>query len=56
MESNAYYQDELLYEKCASIYKSADETVLEEADSKNDLYECRKNIIGKAFINWYDRN
>ncbi|EOS75540.1 hypothetical protein C819_02102 [Lachnospiraceae bacterium 10-1] len=34
-----YYQDELLYEKCASIYKSADETVLEEADSENIYME-----------------
>ena len=33
--TGAYYQNELLYEKCASIYKSAGETVLEEADSEN---------------------
>ena len=47
--TGAYYQDELLYEKCAAIYKSADETVLEEADSKNIYYGSRKNIISKAF-------
>ena len=29
--TGAYYQDDLLYEKCAAIYKSADETVLEKS-------------------------
>jgi len=45
--TGAYYQDELLYEKCASIYKSADETVLEEADSKNVYRETEKILLTK---------
>ena len=43
--TGAYYQDELLYEKCASIYKSADETVLEEADSKNVYMKAKKILL-----------
>ena len=42
-----YYQDELLYEKCASIYKSADETVLEEADSETVYMEAEKILLAK---------
>lgn len=45
--TGAYYQDELLYEKCAAIYKSADETVLEEADSKNIYMEAEKILLAK---------
>lgn len=45
--TGAYYQDELLYEKCASIYKSADETVLEEADSENVYRETEKILLTK---------
>lgn len=45
--TGAYYQDELLYEKCATIYKSADETVLEEADSKNIYMEAEKILLAK---------
>lgn len=45
--TGAYYQDELLYEKCASIYKSADETVLEEADSKNVYRETEEILLTK---------
>lgn len=48
--TNAYYQDELLYEKCASIYKSADETVLEEADSKNVYINEEKVLLAKLSL------
>lgn len=48
--TNAYYQDELLYEKCASIYKSADETVLEEADSKNVYMNAEKILLAKLSL------
>ncbi|MCX4328637.1 MAG: hypothetical protein OSJ45_15355 [Lachnospiraceae bacterium] len=57
--TGAYYQNELLYEKCASIYKSAGETVLEEADSENVYRETKKILltklsqIGMAEINIY---
>ena len=57
--TGAYYQDEFLYEKCASIYKSAGETVLEEADSENVYRETKKILltklsqIGMAEINIY---
>lgn len=30
--TSGYYQDEILYEKCVSVYKTAGETVLEETD------------------------
>lgn len=43
--TGAYYQDELLYEKCAAIYKSADETVLEEADSETVYKETEKILL-----------
>ena len=45
--TGAYYQDERLYEKCASIYKSADETVLEEADSETVYMEAEKILSAK---------
>lgn len=45
--TGAYYQNELLYEKCASIYKSAGETVLEEADNENDYREAEKILLAK---------
>ena len=45
--TGAYYQDEFLYEKCASIYKSAGETVLEEADSENVYRETKKILLTK---------
>lgn len=45
--TSAYYQNELLYEKCASIYKSAGETVLEEADSENVYRETKKILLTK---------
>lgn len=45
--TGAYYQDELLYEQCASIYKSADETVLEEADSETIYRETEKILLTK---------
>ena len=45
--TGAYYQDELLFEKCASIYKSADETVLEEADHKNVYLEAENILLAK---------
>ena len=45
--TSAYYQNELLYEKCASIYKSAGETVLEEADSENVYRETEKILLTK---------
>ena len=45
--TGAYYQDELLYEKCAAIYKSADETVLEEADSETVYIEAEKILLAK---------
>ncbi len=45
--TGAYYQDELLYGMCASIYKSADETVLEEADSENVYMEAEKILLAK---------
>lgn len=48
--TGAYYQDELLYEKCASIYKSADETVLEEADSKNVYMDAEKKLLAKLSL------
>ena len=48
--TGAYYQDELLYEKCASIYKSADETVLEEADSKNVYMKAKKILLTKLSL------
>ena len=48
--TGAYYQDELLYEKCASIYKSADETVLEEADSKNVYMDAEKILLAKLSL------
>ena len=47
--TSAYYQNELLYEKCASIYKSAGETVLEEADSENVYRETKKIVLTKLF-------
>lgn len=43
-------------EKCASIYQSSGETVLEETDNRNVYVETEKNIIGKTFRNWYGRN
>lgn len=45
--TGAYYQDELLYEKCASIYKSAGEFVLEEADHANVYMEAEKILLEK---------
>ena len=45
--TGAYYQDELLYEKCASVYKLADETVLEEADSESVYMETEKILLTK---------
>lgn len=45
--TGAYYQDEFLYEKCAAIYKSADETVLEEADNENIYRETERIILTK---------
>lgn len=48
--TGAYYQDELLYEKCSSIYKSADETVLEEADSKNVFMNAEKILLAKLSL------
>ena len=45
--TGAYYQDELLYEKCASIYRLADETVLEEADSENVYMEAEEILLAK---------
>lgn len=45
--TGAYYQDELLYEKCASVYKLADETVLEEADSESVYMETEKILLAK---------
>ena len=48
--TGAYYQDELLYEKCTSIYKSADETVLEEADSKNVYMNAEKILLAKLSL------
>ena len=45
--TGAYYQNELLYEKCASIYKSAGETVLEETDNENDYKEAEKILLAK---------
>lgn len=45
--TGAYYQDELLYEKCASIYKSSDETILEEADNENVYMEAEKILLAK---------
>ena len=48
--TGAYYQDELLYEKCTSIYKSADETVLEEADSKYVYMNAEKILLAKLSL------
>lgn len=48
--TGAYYQDEFLYEKCTSIYKSADETVLEEADSKNVYMNAEKILLAKLSL------
>ncbi len=45
--TGAYYQDELLYEKCASVYKLADETVLEETDSESVYMETEKILLAK---------
>lgn len=45
--TGAYYQDEFLYETCASIYKSADETVLEEAESETVYMEAEKILLAK---------
>ena len=45
--TGAYYQDELLYGKCASVYKLADETVLEEADSESVYMETEKILLAK---------
>ena len=45
--TGAYYQNDLLYEKCASIYKSAGETVLSEADHINDYREAEKILLAK---------
>ncbi len=48
--TGAYYQDELLYEKCASVYKTADETVLEEADSETIYMEAEKILLAKISV------
>ncbi len=45
--TGAYYQDESLYEKCASIYKSAAETVLEEAENADISMEAEKILLTK---------
>ena len=45
--TGAYYQDRLLYEKCASMYKSADETVLREAGSETIYMEAEKILLEK---------
>jgi len=45
--TGAYYRDELLYEKCASIYKSTGESVLEEADHANIYREAEKTLLAK---------
>lgn len=45
--TGAYYQNELLYEKCASIYKSSGETVLEEAKNENVYMETEKILLAK---------
>ena len=45
--TGAYYQDKPLYEKCASIYKSSGETVLEEADNRNVYVETEKILLAK---------
>lgn len=45
--TGAYYHDAHLYEKCASIYKSADETVLEEAESETVYRKAEKILLAK---------
>lgn len=45
--TGAYYQNEILYKKCASIYKSAGETVLKEAENENGAREAEKILLGK---------
>ena len=41
--TGAYYQDEVLYGKCASVYKNGEETILE----KTDYAEVEKVILAK---------
>lgn len=45
--TGAYYQNELLYEKCAAINKSAGETVLEKADNANVYMEAERILLAK---------
>ena len=45
--TGAYYQDEFLYKKCADVYKSADETVLKEADNEKVYSKAEKILLAK---------
>lgn len=45
--TGAYYQDERLYETCASIYKSSGEIVLEKADHEKVYRETETIVLAK---------
>lgn len=45
--TGAYYQNEPFCEKCASVYKSAEETVLEEADHAKVYKKAEKILSAK---------
>ena len=45
--TGVYYQDEFLYKKCAAVYKSADETVLKEADNEKVYSKAEKILLAK---------
>lgn len=45
--TGAYYQDEVLYEKCAPVYKSVEERVLEKADYADVYREAEKVLLTK---------
>jgi hypothetical protein len=50
--TSAYYRDESLYEKCASVYKTAEENTLEETDV-TDVLLAKLSIIGVTDIDIY---
>jgi hypothetical protein len=45
--TSAYYRDDILYEKCASVYKTAGENTLEETDNTDAYRKSRETLLAK---------
>lgn len=48
--TSAYYEDEILREKCISAYKSGSETVLNQVDHKDDYRKMEELLLDKLSI------